>query len=103
MALIAPYLRIPLVLAFLRPRPNVLLSASLRHVIMCALFEPLATVPIVQPAAPSGARGPVPVVVGAELAKTIDTSLGHLSSLPVLPQLRRGVLSDATGMMQVRC
>ena len=102
MALIAPYMRIPSVLSFLRPRPNVLLSAPLRQVIVCALFEPLAAAPLVLlPAVPSSGAT-MPATVGNELGRAVEASLGHLSVLPATPHLRRGVLSDAMGMMQVR-
>lgn len=104
MALTAPYLRIPLVLSFLRPRPNVLLDVSLRQVILCALFEPLAAAPIVPPPSVPACASPSSAALGVELANAIEVAVGPLSILPVPPSLRACVLSDATGMMQVpRC
>lgn len=106
MLLTVPYLRVPLLLGFVRPRSEVLLSAQMRALVTRALFQPLPSgarpdqsdAPAASASSASADSGPL----GAGVVRILEEKLGVLSLVPVLPAARRDALSAHIGLLQVR-
>ena len=105
-ALCAPWLRIPLALAFFAARPALLLAPQLRRVLTQVLFEPLESgrfgtpPPPPQPPAVSGAAVAATADVPALALAALNTAAGPFAIIPLPASKRAEFLGSLGGSLE---